>query len=503
MFTTSVANIGPRDEIVIAIEYQETVRYDEGTFRLRFPMAITPRYTPGAGESRCHAWRQRTRRHAGRRAQRRLRPAGARHDRPRHGRCPVRAVEHVPPDEHRAARRPSLSPHAAGRAGAGGPRLRARVDAGCRRRTRNRTVHRDEGRQDVRAADGSAADGRQVGDTPRRREVTYIIDTSGSMEGVSMAQARDALAMALDRLQPGDRFNVIEFNSTTHSLFAAPVGVDAVTLQRARQFVSGLRARGGTEMLPALEIALAGPPQCVDPAPGRVPDRRRGRQRGRDPQARRRAHRRPPPVHGRHRPRAQHVLHDQGRAVRARHVHRDRRRARSAGEDDRALPQARIACADRHQRRVAGGRGRVAARRAGPVRGRAGHRERERSTPNAATRQHRGVGAARGCDVGHAAAEVVRCERKRRRRAVGTRQDRRAHGRRPARGARAGHPHGGDRRGAHASSRQQVHEPRRGRRDADEARRASRRPKPRCPAIFPKASPASTSCRAPRRRRRS
>ena len=47
MFTTSVANIGPHDEIVVAIEYQETLRYDEGTFRLRFPMAITPRYVPG------------------------------------------------------------------------------------------------------------------------------------------------------------------------------------------------------------------------------------------------------------------------------------------------------------------------------------------------------------------------------------------------------------------------------------------------------------------------
>jgi len=51
MFTTSVANIGPHDEIVIAIEYQEAVRYDEGTFRLRFPMAITPRYTPAGDDT--------------------------------------------------------------------------------------------------------------------------------------------------------------------------------------------------------------------------------------------------------------------------------------------------------------------------------------------------------------------------------------------------------------------------------------------------------------------
>ena len=47
MFTTSVANIGPNEEIVVAIEYQQTLRYDEGSFGLRFPMAITPRYIPG------------------------------------------------------------------------------------------------------------------------------------------------------------------------------------------------------------------------------------------------------------------------------------------------------------------------------------------------------------------------------------------------------------------------------------------------------------------------
>jgi hypothetical protein len=48
LFTTSVANIGPDEEIVVALEYEETLRYDDGSFRLRFPLAITPRYIPGA-----------------------------------------------------------------------------------------------------------------------------------------------------------------------------------------------------------------------------------------------------------------------------------------------------------------------------------------------------------------------------------------------------------------------------------------------------------------------
>src|SRR5438067_8741744 len=93
---------------------------------------------------------------------------------------------------------------------------------------------------------------------PRKpREITYIIDTSGSMEGVSIDQAKEALLMALDRLQAGDRFNVIEFNSKTYPLYSAPMPVDTATLANARTFVRNLRARGGTEMLPALTAALS------------------------------------------------------------------------------------------------------------------------------------------------------------------------------------------------------------------------------------------------------
>ena len=90
------------------------------------------------------------------------------------------------------------------------------------------------------------------------REITYVVDTSGSMEGVSIVQAKEAIGWALERLAPGDRFNVIEFNSVTRSLFGAPMPVDPATVAQAKRFVAGLRARGGTEMLPALAAALAG-----------------------------------------------------------------------------------------------------------------------------------------------------------------------------------------------------------------------------------------------------
>jgi len=92
------------------------------------------------------------------------------------------------------------------------------------------------------------------------RELVLVIDTSGSMLGSSMEQAKAALRLALDRLQPGDRFNVIEFNSVTRLLFPEPVDVGPGTLERARAFVGQLQANGGTQMLPALDAALAGTP---------------------------------------------------------------------------------------------------------------------------------------------------------------------------------------------------------------------------------------------------
>src|SRR5262249_18855159 len=48
IFTSSVANIGPHEDIVVEIEYQQTLRYDAGAFLLRFPVPAGVGYPPGA-----------------------------------------------------------------------------------------------------------------------------------------------------------------------------------------------------------------------------------------------------------------------------------------------------------------------------------------------------------------------------------------------------------------------------------------------------------------------
>jgi Ca-activated chloride channel family protein len=94
--------------------------------------------------------------------------------------------------------------------------------------------------------------------SPAVREVVFVIDTSGSMFGESIQQARAALTLALDRLAAADTFNVIQFNDVTRSLFAAPRPATRENIARARRYVAGLRATEGTEMRPALERALGG-----------------------------------------------------------------------------------------------------------------------------------------------------------------------------------------------------------------------------------------------------
>jgi len=94
---------------------------------------------------------------------------------------------------------------------------------------------------------------------PQAREVILVIDTSGSMEGASMVQAKAALSHALKSLGNDDYFNLMQFNSRTEQLFDRSVPVENSSLRKAQKFIDRLEANGGTEMAPALRAALSLP----------------------------------------------------------------------------------------------------------------------------------------------------------------------------------------------------------------------------------------------------
>jgi Ca-activated chloride channel family protein len=90
------------------------------------------------------------------------------------------------------------------------------------------------------------------------REIIFVLDSSGSMAGRSIRQAKSSLKYALSRLKPVDKFNVIQFNSQTDALFDRIVPANPRNKFMARAYVARLKADGGTEMRSALFAALDG-----------------------------------------------------------------------------------------------------------------------------------------------------------------------------------------------------------------------------------------------------
>jgi Ca-activated chloride channel family protein len=98
---------------------------------------------------------------------------------------------------------------------------------------------------------------------PRRQEVVFVVDTSGSMDGESLPQAQGALRLCLRHLREGDRFNIISFENTFHLFSPEPVTFTQKTLEQADRWVAALRASGGTELLEPMRAAVKALPDGV------------------------------------------------------------------------------------------------------------------------------------------------------------------------------------------------------------------------------------------------
>jgi len=263
LFTTSIANIAPGETVIVEIEYQQELHYDDGVFSLRFPMTMTPRYIPGVptGDRKGTGWAADT--------------------------TQVQDASLITPpfvvrsDSHKVTLQASINagmaldfvgsryhPVTVHKNGASYQLTFADTDVpmdhdleltwrpAASSAPRALLFSEDRGSQthlllmlmppdDVNAP---------VIDVPR--ELILVIDTSGSMHGTSIEQARKAVLLALAGLQPSDRFNVIQFNSVTRALFPDSVDASPYRLRQAEAYVRSLQADGGTEMRPALEKAL-------------------------------------------------------------------------------------------------------------------------------------------------------------------------------------------------------------------------------------------------------
>ncbi|MEL6179602.1 MAG: VIT domain-containing protein, partial [Myxococcota bacterium] len=88
------------------------------------------------------------------------------------------------------------------------------------------------------------------------KTVTFVVDTSGSMAGEKMDQARSALTYCLNRLRPRDRFNVVRFSTDVEALYRAPQQATPDRVKQGLTFARRLEASGGTAIDDALHEAL-------------------------------------------------------------------------------------------------------------------------------------------------------------------------------------------------------------------------------------------------------
>src|SRR5215471_10595978 len=88
------------------------------------------------------------------------------------------------------------------------------------------------------------------------KDIAFVLDTSGSMSGKKIEQAKKALQFCVDNLNDGDRFEILRFSSEVEPLFDKLAEASSQNRSRAGEFVKDLKAIGGTAIDDALQKAL-------------------------------------------------------------------------------------------------------------------------------------------------------------------------------------------------------------------------------------------------------
>ena len=117
-------------------------------------------------------------------------------------------------------------------------------------------AHRDDADEEGFALVTLSPPASRGASTPR--DVTFVVDVSGSMRGEKIVQAREAGRQFLASLDPRDRFRIIDFSTDVRSFRDGFVRATPENLRAARRYVDALDAEGSTNISGALRAALAG-----------------------------------------------------------------------------------------------------------------------------------------------------------------------------------------------------------------------------------------------------
>ncbi len=92
------------------------------------------------------------------------------------------------------------------------------------------------------------------------REFIFVVDVSGSMHGMPLDISKDMLLDLVGSMRPNELFNILHFSGASETMSkSGSVPANPDNVNRARSFIEGAKAGGGTELIDALQQAYALP----------------------------------------------------------------------------------------------------------------------------------------------------------------------------------------------------------------------------------------------------
>jgi len=254
-FTTSVANIGPGEMIVVEFEYQQVLDFKGQHFALRFPMVNTPKFTPP--RSRLDSTF--------------VEPVNIIRNEHDVSGNPITIdvdlkagfpIEGLVSSSHEFTAKKVSEEH-----------YKVSVDSLIHSSNRDfilswglkssdkpmvRVLREDVKGESYGLLMVMPPQPEQGSKISMPRELVLVLDVSGSMQGESIEQARASVLKALSKLTPEDSFNIVWFNTRAWKLFSNSQAATPANLNLARRKTLDEHADGGTDMRPALRLALRG-----------------------------------------------------------------------------------------------------------------------------------------------------------------------------------------------------------------------------------------------------
>ena len=273
IFTQSVANIEPGAQVQIEISFVETLKYDEGVFEWVFPMVVGPRYNPGSGSAPAPGMSGTPTPEVpdGDKITPPITPPGTRagHD--------ISITVHL--DAGMELHDLSSELHDIEVVADGPTRATVTLTSATEIPNKDFILHYSLATDEI--GDAFLAHHDERGDfftlvlqPPKRvvpeklvpRELIFVLDVSGSMNGFPIEKSKAVMKEMIDSMRDEDTFNIITFAGSTKVLWKQPRANTPENRSEAQGFIARLKGGGGTEMMKAINAALVQTRDAAGPA---------------------------------------------------------------------------------------------------------------------------------------------------------------------------------------------------------------------------------------------